>query len=156
MVWGARGRVFESLRPDHIIQGVARSYLATLFYFRSLLPPQIGWLSVESCRCHGLIPCCCPLVIIHVVRVQWFVSVRVTSWLGYCGANQTKCEFAPLLAPFSRCHWHQSCLIFLFLSPLFRMLDGLAKRPVLRPISPFFLTRCAALNPGSSVPILRS
>jgi len=31
--WGARGRVFESLRPDHIIQGVARFYLATLFYF---------------------------------------------------------------------------------------------------------------------------
>ena len=46
--WGARGRVFESLRPDHIIQGVARFYLATPFYFWSFLPLQNGWLSVES------------------------------------------------------------------------------------------------------------
>ncbi|MNZ98599.1 hypothetical protein D3C78_1178890 [compost metagenome] len=47
-VWGARGRVFESLRPDHIIQGVARFYLATPFYFTAFLPLQNDWLSVES------------------------------------------------------------------------------------------------------------
>jgi hypothetical protein len=37
--WGARGRVFESLRPDHIIQGVARFYLATLFLFLIVFTP---------------------------------------------------------------------------------------------------------------------
>ena len=44
--WGARGRVFESLRPDHIIQGVARFYLATLFYFCCFYPHKTagsGW-----------------------------------------------------------------------------------------------------------------
>ena len=44
--WGARGRVFESLRPDHIIQGVARFYLATLFYFCRFYPYKTtgsGW-----------------------------------------------------------------------------------------------------------------
>ena len=46
-VWGARGRVFESLRPDHIIQGVARFYLATPFYFWSFLPLQNDWLWVD-------------------------------------------------------------------------------------------------------------
>jgi hypothetical protein len=40
--------VFESLRPDHINQGVARFYLATPFYFLSFLPLQNGWLWVES------------------------------------------------------------------------------------------------------------
>ena len=48
MAWGARGRVFESLRPDHIIQGVARFYLATPFYFYAFLPLQNDWLWVES------------------------------------------------------------------------------------------------------------
>ncbi len=38
LAWGARGRVFESLRPDHINQGVARFYLATLFYFDRFYP----------------------------------------------------------------------------------------------------------------------
>jgi hypothetical protein len=46
--WGARGRVFESLRPDHIIQGVARFYLATPFYFQWFLHLQNHWLEVES------------------------------------------------------------------------------------------------------------
>jgi len=48
--WGARGRVFESLRPDHIIQGVARFYLATPFYFWLFLPLQNHQLWVESSR----------------------------------------------------------------------------------------------------------
>jgi hypothetical protein len=48
--WGARGRVFESLRPDHIIQGVTSFYLATPFYFTSFLPLQNHWLWVESSR----------------------------------------------------------------------------------------------------------
>ena len=48
LAWGARGRVFESLRPDHINQGVARLYLATPFYFLTFLPLQNDWLSVES------------------------------------------------------------------------------------------------------------
>jgi hypothetical protein len=39
MAWGARGRVFESLRPDHIIQGVARFYLATPFLFLVVFTP---------------------------------------------------------------------------------------------------------------------
>ena len=47
LAWGARGRVFESLRPDHIIQRVARFYLATLFYFSSFLPLQNHWLWVD-------------------------------------------------------------------------------------------------------------
>jgi hypothetical protein len=38
--WGARGRVFESLRPDHIIQGVARFYLATLLFFFVFTPTK--------------------------------------------------------------------------------------------------------------------
>jgi len=50
--WGARGRVFESLRPDHIFQGVARFYLATPFYFWSFLLPKNHWLSVESSAFH--------------------------------------------------------------------------------------------------------
>ena len=50
MAWGARGRVFESLRPDHINQGVARFYLATPFYFIAFLPLQNDWLLVESAR----------------------------------------------------------------------------------------------------------
>ena len=45
--WGARGRVFESLRPDHIFQGVARFYLATPFYYSAFLPPQNHWLWCE-------------------------------------------------------------------------------------------------------------
>ena len=40
--------MFESLRPDHIIQGVARFYLATPFYFYAFLPLQNDWLWVES------------------------------------------------------------------------------------------------------------
>ena len=50
LAWGARGRVFESLRPDHIIQRVARFYLATLFYVWSFLPLQNHRLWVESSR----------------------------------------------------------------------------------------------------------
>ena len=42
--------MFESLRPDHIIQGVARFYLATPFYYLAFLPPQNHWLWVESSR----------------------------------------------------------------------------------------------------------
>ena len=40
--------MFESLRPDHIIQGVARFYLATPFYLLSFLPLQNDWLWMES------------------------------------------------------------------------------------------------------------
>ena len=40
--------MFESLRPDHIIQGVARFYLATPFYCLLFLPLQNAWLLVES------------------------------------------------------------------------------------------------------------
>ena len=39
--------MFESLRPDHIIQGVARFYLATPFYLQAFFPLQNNWLSVE-------------------------------------------------------------------------------------------------------------
>ena len=37
--WGARGRVFESLRPDHIIQGVARFFISRPLFFLSAFTP---------------------------------------------------------------------------------------------------------------------
>jgi len=59
--------------------------------------------------------------------------------------------------PFFRAaFWHQYCLIFLFLSQLFSHVRWSCLTPCFRAIRAFSLTRSATLNPGSSVPILRS
>ena len=41
--WGARGRVFESLRPDRIIQKGREILSRDPFLFVSVLPPQKDW-----------------------------------------------------------------------------------------------------------------
>lgn len=42
------GRVFESFRPNYIIQGVARLYLAPPHYFWSFYPPSVKGFCSEN------------------------------------------------------------------------------------------------------------